>query len=135
MVGALQRRTDFAILGVLHAYAGDLDMAHEAFDWNMVLSFGGPLTFRNAKALHALLAELPIDRLLLETDAPYLTPHPHRGQRNEPAYIPLIAAGLAQIQALSVATVAATTSTLARAVFAKLDIDIIDSNSLSRSYL
>lgn len=118
-----QRRGAAALPGVLHAYAGDQVQAEEAFGWNMALSFGGPLTFRNAKALHALLAGLPLDRLLLETDAPYLTPHPHRGQRNEPAYIPLIAAGLAHIQTLSLETVAASTTALARTVFAKLDID------------
>jgi TatD DNase family protein len=120
---AQKRRTGAAILGVLHAYSGDLEMAEEAFGWNMVLSFGGPLTFRNAKALHALLGQLPLDRLMLETDAPYLTPHPYRGKRNEPAYIPLIAQGLAEIKRLDVALVAEATSALAKAVFAKLAVD------------
>ena len=118
--GAQKQRAGDAILGVLHAYSGDLAMAEEAFGWNMALSFGGPLTFRNAKDLHALLAQLPLERLLLETDAPYLTPHPHRGKRNEPAYIPLIAQGLAGIKNEDVAQVAASTSALAKAVFAKL---------------
>lgn len=118
--GAQKQRTDDAILGVLHAYSGDLDMAQEAFGWNMALSFGGPLTFRNAKDLHALLGQLPLDRLMLETDAPYLTPHPHRGKRNEPAYIALIAQGLAEIKKIDVALVASATSALAKAVFAKL---------------
>jgi TatD DNase family protein len=120
---AQKRRTGAAILGVLHAYSGDLEMAEEAFGWNMVLSFGGPLTFRNAKALHALLGQLPLDRLMLETDAPYLTPHPYRGKRNEPAYIALIAQGLAEIKRLDVALVADATSALAKAVFAKLALD------------
>jgi TatD DNase family protein len=121
--GAQMQRGADAILGVLHAYSGDLAMAEEAFAWNMVLSFGGPLTFRNARDLHALLALLPLERLLLETDAPYLTPHPHRGQRNEPAHIPLIAQGLAAIRSLDSADVAGATSALARAVFAKLAVD------------
>lgn len=121
--GAQKQRARDAILGVLHAYSGDLDMAAEVFDWQMVLSFGGPLTFRNAKDLHALLVQLPLERLMLETDAPYLTPHPHRGKRNEPAYIPLIARGLAEIKTIDVVQVAAATSTLAQAVFAKLAFD------------
>ncbi len=98
-------------------------MAEEAFGWNMALSFGGPLTFRNAKDLHALLGQLPLDRLMLETDAPYLTPHPYRGKRNEPAYIPLIAHGLAEIKKTDMALVASVTSALAKAVFAKLALD------------
>jgi TatD DNase family protein len=121
--GAQMQRTGDAILGVLHAYSGELDMAEEAFGWNMALSFGGPLTFRNAKTLHALLGQLPLDRLMLETDAPYLTPHPHRGKRNEPAYIALIAQGLAEIKKTDVALVASGTSALAKAVFAKLALD------------
>jgi TatD DNase family protein len=118
--GAQKQRASDAILGVLHAYSGDRAMAEEAFGWNMTLSFGGPLTFSNARGLHALLGQLPLDRLLLETDAPYLTPHPHRGKRNEPAYIPLIAQGLAGIKDVDVTQVAASTSALAKAVFAKL---------------
>jgi TatD DNase family protein len=121
--GAQMQRPGDAILGVLHAYSGDLDMAEEAFGWNMVLSFGGPLTFRNAKDLHTLLGQLPLDRLMLETDAPYLTPHPYRGKRNEPAYIALIAQGLAEIKKTDVALVALATGALAKAVFAKLALD------------
>jgi TatD DNase family protein len=121
--GAQKQRAGNAILGILHAYSGDQAMAEEAFGWNMALSFGGPLTFRNAKDLHSLLAQLPLERLLLETDAPYLTPHPLRGRRNEPAYIPLIAQGLAEIKGIDVTAVAGATSALAKAVFAKLAVD------------
>lgn len=123
VTGAQKQRGNHAMLGVLHAYAGDLALAEEVFSWNMVLSFGGPLTFRNAKPLQALLAQLPLDRLMLETDAPYLTPHPHRGQRNEPAYIPLIAQGLADIQGVDIATIAHSTTQLAETVFAKLALE------------
>jgi len=115
--GAQIQRGEDAILGVLHAYSGDLDMAQEAFGWNMVLSLGGPITFRNARQLHALVAQFPPDRLMLETDAPFLTPHPHRGQRNEPAYIPLIAQSMADLLDLDVDVVAEKTTALARRVF------------------
>lgn len=121
--GAQMQRPAGAMLGVLHAYAGDLDMAEEAFGWNMALSFGGPLTFRNARDLHALLGQLPLQHIMLETDAPYLTPHPHRGKRNEPAYIALIAQSLAEIKTTSVAEIASATSALGKAVFAKLAVD------------
>ena len=121
--GAQMQRGAGAILGVMHAYSGDQAMAEEAFGWNMALSFGGPLTFRNARDLHALLERLPLARIMLETDAPYLTPHPHRGKRNEPAYIPLIAQGLAQIKGVDAAAVGQATSALAQAVFAKLAIE------------
>ena len=102
---------------VLHAYSGDLDMAQEAFGWNIVLSLGGPIPFRNARQLHALVAQFPPDRMMLETDSPFLTPHPHRGQRNEPAYIPLIAQSMAELLDLEVDVVAEKTTALARRVF------------------
>lgn len=109
-----------AILGVYHAYSGDADMAEEAFGWNMAISLGGPVTFRNARQLHALVAQLPLARLMLETDAPYLAPHPRRGQRNEPAYVPLIAQALAGLLDTDAETVAAQTTALARRTFRKL---------------
>lgn len=115
--GAQKRRGEHAILGVLHAYSGDLATAHEVFEWNMVLSLGGPITFRNARQLRDLVARLPLERLMLETDAPYLTPHPHRGQRNEPAYIPLIAQSMAELLQTDRLMVAEKTTALAQRVF------------------
>jgi len=115
--GAQIQRGEDVILGVLHAYSGDLDMAQEVFGWNIVLSLGGPITYRNARQLHALVAQFPPERLMLETDAPFLTPHPHRGQRNEPSYIPLIAQSMAELLDLDVGVVAKTTTALARRVF------------------
>ncbi len=121
--GAQKQRGARAILGAMHAYSGDYAMAEEAFGWNVALSFGGPLTFRNARDLRGLLERLPLERIMLETDAPYLTPHPHRGKRNEPAYIPLIAQGLAQIKGVDTAAIGQATSALAQAVFAKLAVE------------
>lgn len=118
--GAQKRRGRDAILGVLHAYSGDLSMAEEVFGWNMVLSLGGPVTFRNAHTLHALVRQLPLERLMLETDAPFLTPHPHRGQRNEPAFVALVAQAIAELKQVELAVVAEHTTYLARAVFRKL---------------
>lgn len=77
--------------GVLHAFSGDLAMAREAIGLGFCLGIAGPVTFQNARQLPEIIPQLPVDCLVIETDAPYLTPHPHRGQRNEPAYLPLVA--------------------------------------------
>jgi TatD DNase family protein len=103
--------------GVLHAFGGDLEVAHQAYDWNFVLGVGGPITFRNALRLQEVVAQVALDRLMLETDAPYLTPHPHRGQRNEPAYVALVCSQLAQLRGIASTAVAQTTSAVALRFF------------------
>ena len=104
--------------GVLHSFSGDLDMAEEAYDWGFVIGISGPVTFKNARDLHALIPHLRRDRLIIETDAPYLTPHPFRGKRNEPAHVALVAEKLAELWGLPYADVAAATTATARAFFA-----------------
>jgi TatD DNase family protein len=99
--------------GVLHAFSGDLALAEEAYTWNFVLGLGGPVTYRNARNLHTLTPTLRLDRLMLETDAPYLTPHPYRGQRNEPAHVALVCAQVAQLCDLTPAAVAQQTTATA----------------------
>jgi TatD DNase family protein len=108
---------DEALLGVWHAFSGDLAEAEAAFDLGLALGLGGPVTFENARRLHALAPQLRPDRLLLETDAPYLAPHPYRGQRNEPAFIPLIAAAAARLRGTTVDAVAAETTATAGRCF------------------
>ena len=103
--------------GVLHAFSGDLAMAQTAYEWNFVLSLGGPVTFTNAKQLHALVPQLRRDRLMLETDAPYLTPHPHRGKRNEPAYVKLVCTQLAALYEVPAAQMATESTALAEQFF------------------
>jgi TatD DNase family protein len=80
---------------VLHAFSGDAEMARECVAAGYVLSFPGVITFRNAPALRAAAAVVPIDQLLVETDAPFLTPHPYRGRPNAPRLLPLTVRGLA----------------------------------------
>ena len=99
--------------GVLHAFPGDLALARAAWEWNFVIGLGGPVTFRNARALHELAPQLRLDRLMLETDAPYLTPHPYRGKRNEPSYVALVCAQLAALTGLTVQAVAEATTAVA----------------------
>ena len=76
---------------VLHCFAGDVEMAKESKKRGYLLSVGGPVTFKNSKHLPEVLRTVELESLMLETDCPYLTPEPHRGQRNEPAYLPIIA--------------------------------------------
>jgi TatD DNase family protein len=103
--------------GVLHAFPGDLQMALRAYDWNFVLGLGGPVTYKNAKNLHELVPQLRLDRLMLETDAPYLTPHPYRGQRNEPGYVKLVCTQIAYLTQKSFDEVAQQTTKVATRFF------------------
>jgi TatD DNase family protein len=108
-------RGEHVIIGVWHAFSGGLAEAQQAIRLGLALGIGGPVTFQNARSLHALAPQLPPDRLMLETDAPYLAPHPYRGRRNEPAYVPLIAERLAQLSdTTSDAVALATTATAGR---------------------
>jgi TatD DNase family protein len=83
--------------GVFHSFNGDLETAMHLIELNFYFGIGGPVTFKNAKAQQELVSKLPLERILLETDAPFLAPHPYRGQRNEPAYIALIAEKIAEL--------------------------------------
>lgn len=114
-VNSRLRQRPFA--GVLHAFNGDLALAQEAYGWNFVLSLGGPVTFRNAHGLHALVPQLRLDRMMLETDAPYLTPHPHRGQRNEPSRVTLVCEQMARLCGVTAAEVARQTTAVAAEFF------------------
>ncbi|WP_096186139.1 TatD family hydrolase [Evansella halocellulosilytica] len=84
--------------GIMHCFGGDLDIAKKCLDMNFHISFGGPVTFKNAKLPKEVVKEIPLDRLLIETDAPFLAPHPYRGKRNEPAYVKLIAEQIAELR-------------------------------------
>ncbi len=103
--------------GVLHAFGGDMALAERSYTWNFLLGIAGPVTFTNARQMHALIPQLRLDRLLIETDAPYLTPHPHRGKRNEPGYVALVAEKLAALTGVSVAEIAQRTSQTAQEFF------------------
>jgi len=110
-----------AFAGVLHAFGGDMTLAEKAYGWNFLLGIAGPVTFKNARQMHALILHLRPERLLIETDAPYLTPHPHRGKRNEPGYAALVADKVAELLGESPAEVARRTSATALAFFGLAD--------------
>ena len=103
--------------GIMHAFSGDESVADEIIDMNFYVSLGGPVTFKNAQLPKDIAVHVPIDRLLVETDAPYLTPHPYRGKRNEPAYVKLVAEKIAELRKISYEELARTTSENAKRLF------------------
>jgi TatD DNase family protein len=103
--------------GILHSFSGDLAMAERAMALGFYISISGPVTYQNARRLPEIVAALPLDRLLIETDCPYLPPHPYRGQRNEPAYVRLVAERIATIRGVAIDDIAAATTANARRLF------------------
>jgi len=103
--------------GVFHCFSGDARLAKDALDLGFLLSFSGVITFQNATMLRDIVKTVPMDRILVETDSPYLTPAPHRGKRNEPAHVRLVAEKIAAIQGMTTDQVAELTSQNARRVF------------------
>jgi TatD DNase family protein len=96
--------------GVFHCFTETEAVARAALDLDFYISFSGILTFRNAADLRQVAAFVPLDRILIETDSPYLAPVPHRGKTNTPAYVPFVARQIAEIKGLSEETIAAATS-------------------------
>ena len=109
--------------GVMHCFTGTAGNAREVLELGFLVAFAGMLTFPNAAGLRQTAASVPADRLLLETDSPYLAPHPLRGKRNEPAFVLHTARVLAELQKLTVDDIARITSTNARRLFGIGDAD------------
>jgi TatD DNase family protein len=109
-----------AVGGVFHCFTETAEVARAALDLGFYISFSGILTFRNAEELRDVARWVPLDRCLIETDSPYLAPVPYRGKTNQPAYVPHVAAQLAALKGLDVATVAAATSANCERLFTRL---------------
>lgn len=103
--------------GIMHCFGGSVETAKECIAMNFMISLGGPVTFKNAKMPKEVAAEIPLDKLLIETDAPFLAPHPFRGKRNEPVYVTLVAEEIARLKELSVDEVAKATTANALKIF------------------
>lgn len=120
-VAILREEKASEIGGVFHCFSGNAALAKDALDLGFYLSFSGILTFQNATALREIAKTAPLDRVLIETDCPYLTPVPHRGKRNEPAFVTHVAAQLATIRAdvtgLDANTIALATTRNAKRLF------------------
>ena len=98
------------LTGIIHCFSGSAVMAERALALGFLLSISGIVTFKKAEALRDVVATVPLDRLLVETDAPYLTPNPHRGRRNEPAYVVHTAEAVARIKGVDPAVLADSTT-------------------------
>ncbi|MEK4405666.1 TatD family hydrolase [Sporosarcina sp. resist] len=103
--------------GIMHCFGGSVETANDCIKMNFMISLGGPVTFKNAKAPKQVATEISLDHLLIETDAPYLAPHPYRGKRNEPAWVTLVAEEIARLKGLPVEEVAKRTTANALKVF------------------
>lgn len=103
--------------GIMHCFSGSWETAKLALDMNFSISFGGPLTFKNAKQPKEVAAKVPLEKLLIETDCPYLTPHPFRGKRNESGYVRYVCEEMANIRGLSYEEMAQITSDNAKRLF------------------
>ena len=103
--------------GIMHCFASDKKMARKALDLGLYLAFGGLITFSNLDNLRSIVKDVPLDRLLVETDAPYLTPDPYRGKRNEPLYVKHVAEKIAEIKNISLQEVAETTTKNAEKIY------------------
>lgn len=117
IVNILKEEEASEVGGIMHCFSGSAETAMECIDMNFYISLGGPVTFKNAKKPKEVAAAVPLDRLLIETDCPYLAPHPYRGKRNEPSYVKLVAEQIAEIKQLSVEEVSQATTDNAKKLF------------------
>ena len=109
-VELLRREGGGRLRGVIHCFTGNYEAACAYLDLGFYLSFTGIITFKNADRLRQVVSKVPLERMFVETDSPYLTPVPHRGKRNEPAFVRFVAETIANIKAMSVEEIAETTT-------------------------
>ncbi|MBA4495832.1 TatD family hydrolase [Paenactinomyces guangxiensis] len=117
VVRILQKENAGEVGGVMHCFGGDLAIMEECLKLNFMIGLGGPVTFKNAKLPKEIAARVPDDRLLIETDCPYLAPHPFRGKRNETGYVRLVAEQIAGIRGVSLEKLAHMTAQNAKRLF------------------
>jgi TatD DNase family protein len=113
----LEEERVWRVGGVVHCFTGDAELARKLLGLDLHLGAAGPITFENSNELRSVFADIPIERILVETDSPYLTPPPNRGKRNEPAYTVQVAEKLAEIKGLTLEDVARATSVNVRRLF------------------
>lgn len=116
---AILKKEGQGVQGVLHCYSGSLEMAKELMKLDWFIGVDGPLTFKNAAKLPEIVQNIPLERILLETDCPYMAPVPMRGKRNEPAFVYHVAEKLAELRNISIEQVAEQTTANARELYKK----------------
>ena len=112
-----EARTRGPLRGVMHSFSGTAETAAECLELGLYISFAGMVTFKKSDALREVAAKIPDNRILVETDSPYLSPHPLRGKRNEPANVVHTAACLAEVRGKSLTEFSQQTTINARALF------------------
>lgn len=117
IITILKEENAASIGGIMHCFSSSLEIAQECMKMNFFISFGGPVTFKNAKRPKEVATEIPLEKILIETDCPYLAPHPYRGKRNEPAYVKLVAETIAQLKGIDYEQVAQVTTANAKKIF------------------
>ena len=98
VIRILQEENAAEVGGIMHCYSGTIEQIQPCLDMNFYISLAGPVTFKNAKEVKKVAQHIPLNRLLIETDAPYLAPHPYRGTRNEPAFVTKVAEEIALLR-------------------------------------
>jgi len=112
--------------GVLHSFSADWHIAEAALEMGFYIGITGPVTFKKADDLRDTVAKLPLNRILVETDAPFLAPQPRRGKRNEPSYVTFVAEQIALLHDLSIEEISEITTTNARRLFGQLQLDRVN---------
>ena len=113
----LKEAQDGSLRGVMHCFSGSVEMAMEYIKLGFYISLAGPVTFKNAKIPKEVAKAVPLDKLMIETDAPYLTPEPYRGKRNEPIYVRYVAGTIAELKGLTFEEVAKQTAENTKRLF------------------
>lgn len=109
-VRILREENAASVGGIMHCFGGSVETARECINMNFMISLGGPVTFKNARMPKEVAKEIPLEYLLIETDAPYLAPHPYRGKRNEPALVTLVAEEIARQKEITIEEVGLVTT-------------------------
>lgn len=117
VVNILREENAASVGGVMHCFSGSVETARECIAMNFMISLGGPVTFKNARLPKEVATDIPLEHLMIETDAPYLAPHPYRGKRNEPAFVPLVAEEIARLKGLTIEEIAQATTDNAKKFF------------------
>ena len=112
----VEGQADENLKGIFHCFTGSVEQAEKVCSLNFILGIGGVSTFKNG-GLEEMIEYAPMEKLILETDSPYLSPVPHRGKRNEPSYIPIIAERVAAVKGITIEEVAEKTTTNANEIF------------------
>lgn len=117
MYNILKQEADGNLTGVLHCYSGSLELAKEYLKMGFYISFAGPVTFKNSRVSKEVAKNIPLDRILVETDSPYLTPEPKRGKRNEPLNVRYVAAMIAELRQVTFDEIAISASENTKKLF------------------